>query len=269
MTIKKILSFILLLAALSLAGWTRWQQGPSFAYRSHPAVIREVIGDVELRSQIARPQRARVGHYLNRGVTVLSPRYATVLLGVPEGELRLYDSSKLRCEKKSHHDEWLLVRGRLDVDVDNSGGLRLRAADSGTSIELMVGRYQFMANGKGMLLAFVVQGTALIYEDPQRPTKVNVGKFFVLTPLAPALVTKDLPKIEIDLQLSPRRRLGELSTLTGKVTPGVRVYVNGEQGFPGRSGDFAAALEPGEKQAVVLVETLGQKNLHRVFTVQH
>jgi len=266
---KKLLGFILLLAAVGLAGWTHLRQGPSFAFRSHPAVIRQVIGAVELRSQTARPQRARAGHYLPRGVTVLSPSYSTVSFGAPQGELRLYDASKLRCEKKSGRDEWLLIRGRLDVNVDNSGGLRLRAADSGTSLELMAGRYEFMADGKGMLLAHVEQGTALIYEDPQRPTEVNAGQFFMLTPLAPAMVAKSLPKVEMDLQLSPRRRPGELSTISGKVSPGVRVFVNGEPGFPGSSGDFAAALAPGDQQAVVVVETLGQKNLHKVFTVQY
>lgn len=268
MTIKKILGIMLLVAALGLAAWTYFKQGNSFGFRSHPAVIREVIGNVELRSQTARPQRARAGHFLPRSVTVLSPAYATALLAVPQGELRLYDASKLRCEDKSGQDEWLLVRGRLDVDVDSSGGLRLRAADSGTGLELMAGNYEFMADGKGMLLAHVIQGTALIYEDQQRPTEVSAGQFFMLTPLAPALIAKSLPKVEMDLQLSPRHRPGELSTITGKVSPGVRVFVNGEPSFPGRTGDFAAALAPGEQRAVIVVETLGQKNLHRVFTVQ-
>ena len=269
MDIKKIVGLLLMVSAAALAGWTYMRQGPSFAFRSHPAVIREVIGNVELRGQSMRPQRARAGHFLMRATTVLSPRYATALFATPQGELRLYESSRLRCEQKQGRDEWLLVRGRLDVNVDNSGGLRLRAAASGTSIELMAGRYAFMADGKGMLVAQVRQGTALIYEDSQRPTEVTADNYFVLTPLAPALVAKKLPRVEMDLQLSPRRHPGELTTISGKVSPGARIFVNGEPGFPDSSGDFAAALAPDELQAQIVVETLGQKNLHKLFVVQH
>lgn len=268
MSKAKIIGLIMLIVGVVVLAWTRWTQGPVFGYRGHPAVIAQVSGAVELRYPDTRPERARAGRYLRLGGTLLCPRYATAQLDTQAGRLKLFDSSTLSSERRGGRFEWSLVRGRLELNVDGRQGLRLRAAASGTYIELMAGHYAFIADGKGMLTGQVESGTALVYEDDQRPTEVGAGKFFILTPLTPAFVTKKLPAVELDLQITPRRRPGELSTLSGRISPGVRVYVNGEPSFAESSGDFAAALAPGVESAVVVVESLGGQTLRRVFHVQ-
>ncbi|MBN2358294.1 MAG: hypothetical protein JXR83_02495 [Deltaproteobacteria bacterium] len=265
----RILSLSLIGLALVLVVVTIAIRGNPMGYRGHQAVIQEVVGVSELRIEGARPERPKPGQLIGYEHELRTSTYSSVALGAPAGTLTIFDSSSLRTRKKQGPADpaWQLVSGRIRVDVDGQRGMTLGQQVSDVYLEMLPGAFFLNADGKGLLAGTVLDGTLLLHEAKGRPTEIKPGQFFVLSPLSPVVVNDGVPPLELTAELAPRTKAGELPTVNGRVTPGGRVYINGELHYPDTSGEFVAALHPGSQEAVILAEDIAGNAVRKVLPV--
>lgn len=254
----KIIALALLAVAVALLAVTVVLRGHPFGYRGRLAVIHDVVGSSELRMGAERPARGKPGVAVDHDTEIRTSSYSSVYMVTPSGTLRLYDSSSLRSRKAEDPEvpTWRLVAGRLVVEVDSDDGLTIAPQASDAYVELLPGAYILSADGKGLMAGTCLEGTLLIHEGQGRPTELQVGQVFVMTPMAPVFVSDSAPPMHLEAKLNPAASRGERATVSGQVTPGGRVYVNGEIAYPDSTGEFVTAIAPGDKRVVVVAEDL-------------
>ncbi|MFH1810383.1 MAG: hypothetical protein ABIJ09_16680 [Pseudomonadota bacterium] len=264
----KIAAAAMLVAALALVGVTLVKQGHPLGYRGRAGVVREVVGTVEVRASGGRPERATPASWIAADTEVRTGDFSSASVETARGTLRLYDSTGIRSRRAAATGpQWLLDNGRLHIEVDHSAGTTVGSLAAASHVELLPGSFHIIADGKGLLCGLCVEGTALVHEGDDRPTEVKPGQVFILSPLAPAVVTDQVPDLALKVQVAARTRPGELPTVSGHVTPGSRVYVNGEVTYPDSGGEFMAALSPGEEQVVVVAEDISGSAARKVLVV--
>ncbi len=265
----KIAALTCALLAVVLTVVTLIAQGEPLGYRGRPAVIREVVGSVELRVAGGRPEPARHATLMEWGTEIRTSIYASAQLDTPEGRIQIFDSTVLRTRKLEARGQatFKLDAGRLQVAVDSAGGMVISPQASTARVELLPGSYELIADGRGLLAGFCIDGTALLHEGDGRPTEVQAGKVFIITPLAPAVVTAKPPPLDLQASVTPRSRAGELATISGRVTPGGRLYINGEPLYPDSAGEFVSAVAPGTEQVVIVAEDVTGHAERKVLSV--
>jgi hypothetical protein len=254
----RILAIILAVLAVAIVVTTVALRGNPMGYRGRQAVVQEVIGVGEIRIAGGRPERPKPGAAIGFEYELRTSTYSSVVLSAPTGTITVYDSSSIRARKKLGPPDpnWFLVSGRVRVDVDGERGLTLGQQASDVYLEMLPGAYFLNTDGKGLLAGTVIAGNLLMHEAKGRPTEIKPGQFFVLSPLSPAFISDGIPPLELSAEIAPRAKAGELPTVSGQVTPGGRVYINGELTYPSASGEFVAALNPGTQDVVILAEDI-------------
>jgi len=254
----KVAALVLTLLAIAGIATTLILQGHPLGYRGRQAVIHAVVGSSELRVGLDRPERGKPGAPIGFDTEIRTSSYSSVYMVAPSGTIRVFDSSSLRTRKKKDPAApgWRLSAGRVEIEVDSDDGLTVGPQGSAAYVELLPGAYVLTADGQGLMAGTCLEGTLLIHEGEGRPTEVQVDQVFVMTPMAPVFVSDSVPPMQLEAQLNPAASRGERATVTGQVTPGGRVYVNGEISFPNSSGEFVTAISPSDKRVVVIAEDL-------------
>ena len=255
----KVIAIVLAFVALALLGTTLVLRGHPLGYRGRMAVIHDVIGSSELRTHGDRPLRGKPGVTLGHDAELRTSSYSSVFMVTPSGTIRVFDSTSLRSRKKDDPaaPSWRLQAGRLEIEVDADEGLTIGPVASEAFVELLPGAYVLTADGQGLMAGTCLEGTLLIHEGGEgRATEVEQGQVFVITPMAPVFVSDGVPPMHLEATLKPAARRGERATVSGQITPGGRVYINGELAYPDSAGEFVSAVAPGDKEVVVVAEDL-------------
>jgi len=265
----RILAIVFALLAIAIVVTTVVLRGNPMGYRGRQAVTQEVVGVSELRVAGARPERPRPGTAVGFDHELRTSIYSSLVLSAPTGTITMYDSSTVRTRKKLGPVDpaWVLVSGRVRVNIDDQRGMTIGPISSNVYLEMLPGAFFLNADGKGLLAGTVLEGTLLVHEAKGRPIEIKPGQFFVLSPLSPAVVTDGVPPLELTAEIAPRSKAGELPTVNGQVTPGGRVFINGELAYPDATGEFVAALNPGTQEVVILAEDIAGNAVRRAMPV--
>lgn len=265
----RIIAIVLAVLTIAIVVTTVALRGNPMGYRGRQAVVQEVIGVSELRIAGARPERPKAGDAIGFEHELRTSIYSSLVLSAPTGTINMFDSSTLRTRKKLGpvNPAWVLVSGRVRIDIDDQRGMTIGPIGSDVHLEMLPGAFYLNADGKGLLAGTVLGGALLVHEAKGRPIEIKPGQFFVLSPLSPAVVTDGVPPLELTAEIAPRARAGELPTVNGQVTPGGRAFINGELTYPNASGEFVAALSPGVQEVVILAEDIAGNTKRQTLTV--
>ena len=178
--------------------------------------------------------------------------------------MRLLEGSRLELKQVTKQGLRARVRGSIESQVDQVGRLEVEMENSDATAHSTGGHFFVTADGRGVVAVASVTGVVNV-SGGGKSVALNEGEVTHLTRAepAPSKPVAALRRVLLSVQWPDQRETNKATfPIEGRVEPGSRVFVQGEQVAVGAGGTFRAEvpLKKGkQKIAVVTVDALGRR----------
>src|SRR5712664_2056915 len=178
--------------------------------------------------------------------------------------MRLLEGSRLELKQVTKQGLRARVRGSIESQVDQLGKLDVEMENSDATAHSAGGHFFVTADGRGVVAVASVTGVVNV-SGGGKSVALNEGEVTRVTRSepAPSKPVAALRRVLLSVQWPDQRETNKATfPIEGRVEPGSRVFVQGEQVAVEAGGTFRAEvpLKKGrQKIAVVTVDALGRR----------
>jgi hypothetical protein len=228
------------------------------------AVVTGARGKVELlRSSSGTWKEAKVGDRLS-AKDALRTDIGEADVAVEGVKVRVHEASRIDLTKIDKRSMRTRVHGSVESEVDKTGNLDVEIGDTDATAHSEGGHFFVTADGKGVVAVATVTGTVHLTNGGK---SVDVGKGQISkianVKEAPSLPAAALRRVLLSVEWPNKKETNKPSLpIAGRVEPGSRVFIQGQQVPVETGGVFRAQvpLKQGkQKIAVVTVDALGRR----------
>lgn len=251
-TVRVLLSVVLLGVGLGLPAWALKVHGPPWSFQERAAIVLASAGNVEIYAGSASGSGTvdpKPGLSLHAGDEVRVGALSRVLLRTPRADVELGDGARAILGAGG---ALTLARGLLLVELGEGEPLVIATEGGLGPVELAPGRYRMVTNGQGRGFVFVEKGVAKAGD-----AWADGGRLLTLEKEAAPRSVARPSAVPLDARLD----LAD-GVVKGSTAAGAELFVNGKLVHARDDGSFSEPLPPGGGD-VVLYARDGAGNVER------
>jgi hypothetical protein len=256
-TVRLLLSVVLLGVGLGLPAWAIKTRGPPWSFQERDAVVlssagKVVIFGVQGRQGGSGSVDVKPGVALYAGDEVRVGALSRVVVRTPRTDLELQDGARAVF---GDGGALTLARGLVLVTLDDGEPLVVSVDGGLGSVELAPGVYRLLANGQGRCFVLVEKGVAKAGD-----AWADGGRVLALEKGAPPRSFARPEAVPLDAALD----VGN-GVVKGTTASGAQLYVNGKLVHARDDGSFSEPLPPGDADVVLYARDAGGNVERRVL----